>query len=90
MPEKLSANINLDQIKTSKIFYWLKSNGISDKEMLKTFNCGVGFCLIIESKNLKKINKYFSKEFKPYVLGEISEGRKKVKLNGSIDWLQQG
>ncbi len=89
MPEKLSANINLDQIKTSKIFYWLKSNGISDKEMLKTFNCGVGFCLIIESKNLKKINKYFSKEFKPYVLGEISEGRKKVKLNGSIDWSQQ-
>ena len=23
--------------------------------MLKTFNCGVGFCLIIKSKNLNKI-----------------------------------
>ena len=29
--------------------------GISEKEMLKTFNCGVGFCLIINPKKLKLI-----------------------------------
>ena len=86
IPDKLSANINLNQIKTSKIFNWLKKNGISDKEMLKTFNCGVGFCLIIDSKNIKKINKFFSKEYKPYVIGKISDGKNKVKLNGSINW----
>ena len=88
IPEKLSANINLSQIKTFKIFNWLKNNGISDKEMLKTFNCGIGFCLIIEHKNLKKIDKFFSKEYKPYVIGKISEDKNKVKLNGSINWLQ--
>ena len=87
IPDKLSANINLDQIKTLKIFNWLKNNGISENEMLKTFNCGVGFCLIIESKNLKKINKFFTKEYKPYVIGKIFEGKNKVILNGSIDWL---
>jgi phosphoribosylaminoimidazole synthetase len=48
IPENLIAEINLNNIKTSKIFKWLKKNGISDKEMLKTFNCGVGFCLIIK------------------------------------------
>ena len=88
IPDKLSVNINLDQIKTSKIFNWLKNNGISDKEMLKTFNCGVGFCLIVERKNLKKIYKFFSKEYKPYVIGKISEDKNKVVLNGSINWLQ--
>ena len=31
----------------------VKQNNIEDKEMLKTFNCGVGFCLIINPKNLK-------------------------------------
>ena len=59
----------------------------NDKEMLKTFNCGVGFCLIINSKNLKKIEKFFTKEFKPYIIGKISTGKSKVKLNGKIDWL---
>ena len=88
IPDKLSAHINLDKIKTSKIFNWLKNNGISDKEMLKTFNCGVGFCLIVESKNLKKISKFFSKEYKPYVIGKILNGKNKVKLNGSINWYQ--
>ncbi len=88
IPDKLSANIRLDQIKTSKIFNWLKNNGISNEEMLKTFNCGVGFCLIIESKNLKKIESFFSKDYKPYVIGKISEGNNKVNLNGSINWLQ--
>ena len=87
IPNKLSANINLNLVKTSKIFNWLKNNGISENEMLKTFNCGVGFCLIIESKNQKKINKFFSKSYKPYVIGKITEGKKKVKLNGSINWL---
>ncbi len=87
IPDKLSANISLNQIKTSKIFNWLKKNGISDREMLKTFNCGVGFCLIIENKNLEKINKFFSKKYKPYIIGMISKGKKKVKLNGSVNWL---
>ncbi len=86
IPDKLSANIKLDQIKTSKIFNWLKTNGVSNEEMLKTFNCGVGFCLIIESKNLKKINKFFSKDFKPYVIGKISEGKQRVKFDGCINW----
>ena len=86
IPDGLSANIDLDKIKTKKIFKWLKQNNINDKEMLKTFNCGVGFCLIIKPQNLKKINKFFSKEFKPYVIGKITSGKNKVKLNGKIDW----
>ena len=65
---------------------WLKKNDISDKEMLKTFNCGVGFCLIINPKNLKKINRFFSREFRPYIIGKIVNGKNKVKLNGKVNW----
>ena len=54
--------------------------------MLGTFNCGVGFCLIINPKNLKKVTKYFSTNYKPYIIGKISQGDGKVKLNGSINW----
>ena len=81
------AEINLNKVKTSKIFKWLNKNGISDKEMLRTFNCGVGFCLIISPKKYEKVKKYFTKEFKPYVIGKISRGKNQVKLNGSINWI---
>ena len=86
IPDNLCANINLGKVIPLKIFNWLKKNNIDDKEMLKTFNCGVGFCLVINPKNLKTISKYFTKEFKPYVIGKITSGKNKVKLNGKIDW----
>ena len=86
IPDGLNADIDLNKVKTKKIFKWLKQNNIEDKEMLKTFNCGVGFCLIIKPKNLSKISKFFSNEFKPYVIGKITIGKNKVKLNGKIDW----
>ncbi len=87
IPEKLVAEIDLTKINPSKIFKWLKKNNISDKEMLKTFNCGVGFCLIVNPKKLSKVKKYFTNRFKPYVIGKISKGKNKVKLNGNINWI---
>ena len=86
IPNKLCAEINLKKINPLKIFHWLKKNNITDNEMLKTFNCGVGFCLIINPKNLNKINKYFSKNYKPYVIGKIVKRPYKVKFNGKINW----
>ena len=86
IPNGLVADIDLNKVKTKKIFKWLKQKNIEDKEMLKTFNCGVGFCLIIKPKNLSKIKKFFTKEFKPYIIGKIKTGKQKVKLNGKIDW----
>jgi phosphoribosylaminoimidazole synthetase len=86
IPEGLKANIDLNKIKTKKIFSWLKQNNIGNKEMLKTFNCGVGFCLIISPKNLSNVKKFFTKEYEPYIIGKIIPGKSKVKLNGKIDW----
>ena len=86
IPETLSAEIDLKKIKVSKIFKWLKNNNISEKQMIKTFNCGVGFCLIIKPQNLKKIQSHFSKKFKPYVIGKIITHKKKTKINGKISW----
>ena len=86
IPEGLTAEINLKNIKTKKIFNWIKKNNIKDEEMLKTFNCGVGFCIIINTKNFKKTIKMFSKEYKPYIIGKVTSGKNKVKLNEKINW----
>ena len=86
LPENLDAELNLNNIKITKIFKFFKNLGINEKEMLKTFNCGVGFCLIINSKNLKKIKKIFPNKYKPYVIGKIIRGKKQVRMNGKINW----
>ncbi len=86
IPKKLCADIKLSSIKTLKIFKWLHSMGISENEMLKTFNCGVGFCLVTNPRNLNSVNKYFGKKFKPYIIGKIVKNSKKVKLSGKISW----
>jgi len=86
IPDNLSLNINLSKIKITKIFKWLKKKNISDQEMMTTFNCGVGFCLIVHRKNITKIKKIFSKQFMPYEIGYISKNKKKVNLLNSLRW----
>ena len=86
IPDKLSLNIDLSKIKTKSIFKWLKKNNISDSELLKTFNCGIGFCLIANKKNIKKIEKIFSKRYRPYKIGFISKEKSKIKTFGKLKW----
>ncbi len=86
IPRDLCLNINLSKIKTKKIFSWLKKNHITDSEMIKTFNCGVGFCLITNKKKIKKIKKIFSKKYQPYEIGFVSNEKYNVKTYGKIRW----
>ena len=86
IPKNLCAEIDLNKVKTLKIFRWLYKMGVSEKEMLKTFNCGVGFCLVISPRNLNSVSKYFGKKFKPYIIGKIVKNSKKIKLSGKISW----
>ncbi len=86
IPKNLCAEIDLNKINTLKIFKWLKKNGVNDLEMIKTFNCGVGFCLIVSKKNLHKLNSFFSKKYKPYIIGKITKNIRRVKFSGKINW----
>ena len=86
IPNNLNVEIDLCKIVTNKIFKWIKKNNVSNKEMLKTFNCGVGFCIVINPRNLEKVKKFFNKEYKPYVIGTVTNGLNKIKLHGNINW----
>ena len=86
IPSGLCANIYLNNIKVKPIFKWIKKKNINEKEMLKTFNCGVGFCLIVKKSKVKTIKNFFLNKYKPYMIGEIIKGKKKVKFNEKIVW----
>ena len=86
VPKDLTLNIDLSKIKILKIFKWLKSKNISDEEMLRTFNCGVGFCMIVAQKNVNKIKKIFPKNYMPYEIGYISKNQNKINLSKTLKW----
>ena len=86
VPKNLSINIDLSKIKVKYIFKWLKKNNISDKEMINTFNCGIGFCLIVRKNNINKIKRYFTKDYMPYEIGYISKDKKRFNLSKNIKW----
>tara|TARA_B110000196_G_scaffold166008_1_gene142735 strand:+ start:130 stop:1167 length:1038 start_codon:yes stop_codon:yes gene_type:complete len=86
VPNTLSINIDLSKIKIKPIFKWLKKHNIKDTEMLNTFNCGVGFCLITEKGNINRIKNIFSNEYKPYEIGVISKKRDKINTFGKLEW----
>ena len=51
-----NSNVKIDSmLRPHDIFYELYSRGISDDEMYKTFNCGVGFILAVSDKDLESI-----------------------------------
>ena len=54
--------------------------------MMRTFNCGVGFCLIVSKKNISKIKKYFQKIINLMRLVSFSKEKKNLNLMNSLKW----
>lgn len=87
MPDGLSAQIDLSKIKPLKIFSYLKSNGnISDDEMLRTFNCGVGLVVVTKKIFANYIIKHISKYYNCYEIGSITTGENKVVFENNLKW----
>ena len=54
--------------------------------MLSTFNCGVGFCLIVKKENVNKIKVFFPNKYRPYEIGYITQNTKKTFLSKNLKW----
>ena len=54
--------------------------------MMRTFNCGIGFCIIVKKDNISKIKNYFPHNYKPYEIGYISCGKKRINILNSLKW----
>jgi phosphoribosylformylglycinamidine cyclo-ligase len=86
LPEHLSAKIDLNKINVPTIFKLIKKYGeVSDQELLKTFNMGVGLTLITEKSNVDEIQKHLiSKGCEAYIIGEIIDGDQTVTFVNNL------
>lgn len=68
---------NTHKLKPQPIFYELYKNGVSDEEMYKTFNCGIGFVLSVSPKDAPLI----LKETKGQIIGMVVDGSGRVRIS---------
>ena len=48
LPRTLAAEVDLDAIPVPAVFKWLAATGgVAEKEMLRTFNCGIGMICVV-------------------------------------------
>ena len=73
LPDIFSASIDLNSLKVPNIFRYIQDlSNISDLEMLQTFNCGIGMVVVIDKKNIDKVDIIFKKNKYPYkIIGQI-------------------
>ena len=63
LPEELSANINKDLFFKDDIFEWFKNlSNISNDEMYKTFNCGLGLVVSVAKENYDQFTNVIQNE----------------------------
>ena len=88
IPEGMSAKIDLSNIRILNLFKYIRDNGnISDDEMLRTFNCGVGFILVTSQKDKKQVIKHVRQTYDCYEIGTIEKGSTKVIFEEKLNWM---
>ena len=87
IPDGLSAVIDLDKIKTLPVFRFIRQCGnISDREMLSTFNCGVGFIMVVQAEAAAQIAAHMNNYCECYEIGRIRTGEQKVVMEHRLNW----
>ena len=88
LPSNLRAKIDASKYQILDIFKLLKNTAnIDEKEMLRTFNLGVGLTVVAKKEYAKDIIKHMkSKKINSYIIGEIVKGNKDVIVEGSFNW----
>ena len=90
LTNNVKAQIDLSKFNLSKIFKWLYSYGITQSEMLRTFNCGYGMIVILEKSKLNKFKNLMKKYSFSYdeigVLLKSKKSKKRIKFIGKLDF----
>lgn len=80
MPENTQAKIDANSWTTPAIFDWLQSNGnITDEEMYRTFNCGIGMVAVVDSSDVDTtVNLLSEQGIKTSIIGTIETSQEQT------------
>ena len=85
VPENMGVHIDKNAIKLPPVFDWLQREGqIAPEEMWRTFNCGIGFVLILPNEAVSTSLTLLSQHgLRSQVIGEVvlSGGAERVRIS---------
>jgi phosphoribosylformylglycinamidine cyclo-ligase len=94
LPNGLAVSLNLDCVPVLPVFKWLAAAGeVSEREMLRTFNCGIGMVAVIdESAAAAVIESLTANGETTARLGQViaADGDAHVDFTGRLDLSWQG
>ncbi|MCR5833705.1 MAG: phosphoribosylformylglycinamidine cyclo-ligase [Selenomonadaceae bacterium] len=86
LPDGLGVTIDADKWTVPKIFGLLQEWGnVPRREMLRTFNCGIGMILIVDENSVDELGKHLTdsgEEF--YTIGRVVEGNGVEVIGGNL------
>jgi phosphoribosylformylglycinamidine cyclo-ligase len=76
LPEGLGAEVDLSNWRLPPVFAWLReAGGIAEAEMLRTFNCGIGLCLVVAPDRAEALTALLREQGETvFVLGTVQAG----------------
>ncbi len=91
LPDDCAAHINLANVSSPAVFGWLAENGgITQKEMLRTFNCGIGMIVVVSAAKADDVMLTLAEAGEQVVrLGEIAtrtSRQARVRFSGTVSF----
>jgi phosphoribosylformylglycinamidine cyclo-ligase len=89
LPNGLSVALDLDRVPVHPVFKWLAASGdVSEQEMLRTFNCGIGMIAVLDPEAAAAAIERFTANGETVIrLGEVIPGKgdARVDFRGHLD-----
>ena len=89
LPGGLGIRVALERVPVLPVFKWLAATGrIAEREMLRTFNCGIGMVAVLDKNTAEAATESLAKHGENVVrLGEVvaAEGGGAISFSGHLD-----
>jgi phosphoribosylformylglycinamidine cyclo-ligase len=89
LPRGLAVAVDLDRVPVLPVFRWLAATGeVSEQEMLRTFNCGIGMVAVVDAHAAAAASEQFAANGESVVqLGEVvaAGGDARVEYRGRLN-----
>ncbi|XP_042316347.1 trifunctional purine biosynthetic protein adenosine-3-like [Sceloporus undulatus] len=93
LPEKFSIILDAHHWKIPSVFSWLQEEGnLSEREMMQTFNCGIGAVLVVQKELAGQVLKDVQKYEDAWLIGKVIHhisGYPQVEIKNLLEVLLQ-